>query len=400
MRNIVIEPLKRKPIQEHRVEMVEYKGLGHPDTICDAVCEAASRELSKYYLKKYDNILHHNLDKGLLVAGKSQPKCKGGQIIDPIHIIISGRATDRIGEEEIPVNEIVIKAAKDWIKNNLRLNLDHIRIDTEIKPGSCDLQEVFKRSGGVHLSNDTSFGVGFAPLSDVENLVLETGKLINSKDFVKKFPAVGDDIKVMGLKNNNKIKLTIAIAFIDKHIKSVKDYFVIKEKIKEFLLKNSQKLTKIPVEIEINTLDDVNTERDCDIYLTVTGTSAEVGDDGQVGRGNRVNSLITPNRTMSLEAAAGKNPTNHVGKIYNVLSNLIAKDIIKKFNFVKEVDVQLLSSIGKPIDQPQVANIEILTEDNHLSEDRIEEIRKLVDLWLSRIGEISNKIINEEVTLF
>ena len=57
---------------EKNVEFVERKGIGHPDTICDSICESASRELSLYYLSKFGNVLHHNLDKGLLIAGKSK----------------------------------------------------------------------------------------------------------------------------------------------------------------------------------------------------------------------------------------------------------------------------------------------------------------------------------------
>ena len=57
------------------------------------------------------------------------------------------------------------------------------------------------------------------------------------------------------------------------------------------------------------------------MYLTVLGTSADGADGGQVGRGNRVNGLISLHRPMSTEAAAGKNPVSHVGKIYNLLAH-------------------------------------------------------------------------------
>ena len=68
----------------------------------------------------------------------------------------------------------------------------------------------------------------------------------------------------------------------------------------------------------VNALDDPKASDESGIYLTVTGLSAEQGDDGEVGRGNRVNGLITPSRAMSLEAAAGKNAVAHVGKLYNL----------------------------------------------------------------------------------
>ncbi len=57
--------------------------------------------------------------------------------------------------------------------------------------------------------------------------------------------------------------------------------------------------------VHVNTADDIKKKS---VFLTVTGTSAEMGDDGSVGRGNRCNGLITPNRPMSMEATSGKNP--------------------------------------------------------------------------------------------
>jgi S-adenosylmethionine synthetase len=45
------------------VEIVERKGLGHPDTICDLVMERISQALSQAYLQHFGKILHHNCDK-------------------------------------------------------------------------------------------------------------------------------------------------------------------------------------------------------------------------------------------------------------------------------------------------------------------------------------------------
>ena len=100
-------------------------------------------------------------------------------------------------------------------------------------------------------------------------------------------------------------------------------------------------------------------------YLTVTGTSAEMGDDGSVGRGNRANGLITPNRPMSMEATSGKNPLNHVGKIYNLLSNRMAEDIVKEVEGVQQVHIMILSQIGKPIDHPKAASAQIILKDGY-----------------------------------
>ena len=107
------------------------------------------------------------------------------------------------------------------------------------------------------------------------------------------------------------------------------------------------------VEVAVNQADSEASE-----YLTLTGTSAEAGDDGQVGRGNRFGGLITPYRPMSLEAAAGKNPAAHVGKTYHAVGHDIATRLIAETD-ISEVTVRLLSSIGHPVTDPQAAHVEV-----------------------------------------
>ncbi|MCX8196689.1 MAG: methionine adenosyltransferase, partial [Acidilobaceae archaeon] len=109
-RNIVIEALQQQPVKSHSVEFVERKGLGHPDYIADSLSEEFSLELCKEYQKRFGAILHHNVDKVLLVGGQSNPKFGGGEVITPIFIIMSGRATSEVntngGVEYVPVGRI------------------------------------------------------------------------------------------------------------------------------------------------------------------------------------------------------------------------------------------------------------------------------------------------------
>ena len=76
MRKIIIQQAKKG---FRKVSIAERKGIGHPDTIMDSLCESASKALSKYYVKHYGRVLHHNLDKGLLIAGQSKPKFNAGE---------------------------------------------------------------------------------------------------------------------------------------------------------------------------------------------------------------------------------------------------------------------------------------------------------------------------------
>src|SRR5690606_39588302 len=74
-------------------EIVERKGLGHPDTLCDAIAERVSVSLSRYYLEHFGAILHHNVDKALICAGSASPRFGGGELLEPIDIFLGGRVT-------------------------------------------------------------------------------------------------------------------------------------------------------------------------------------------------------------------------------------------------------------------------------------------------------------------
>jgi len=407
MRNIFVEELYYPSVEEMDVEIVERKGLGHPDYICDGVAEAVSRALSSYYLENFGRILHHNVDKVLLVGGQSNPWFGGGVVLQPIGIIVSGRVTTdvQLGSElkPIPFGTIIIDSTKRWIKENFRF-LDpevHVIVDYKIGRGSADLRAIVESESEIPLANDTSVGLAFAPLSRLEKLVYETERLLNSREFKSRLPMVGEDVKVMGLRRGPKVTLTVASAMISSLILDPDEYMSVKEQVKEEVLKLASRIApEYDVEAYVNTAD----VREKNIfYLTVTGTSAEHGDDGATGRGNRVNGLITPFRPMSLEATAGKNPVSHVGKIYNVVARDIAETIYQKLSTkgVKEVYVAILSQIGKPIDRPQVANIKIKMEKGlQLTNDIRVEAESIANEKLEGITSYTKRILRGELQLF
>ncbi|MDT7861450.1 MAG: methionine adenosyltransferase [Saccharolobus sp.] len=404
MRNINVQLNPRADIENLQVELVERKGLGHPDYIADSIAEEASRKLSLYYLKKYGVILHHNLDKTLVVGGQAAPRFKGGEVLHPIYIIVAGRATTEVktesGSEQIPVGTVIVESAKEWIRNNFRY-LDpekHVIVDYKIGKGSADLVGLFEAGKKVPLSNDTSFGVGFAPFTKLEKLVYETERYLNSKQLKAKLPEVGEDVKVMGLRRGKEVDLTIAMATISELIEDVNHYINIKEQVKNEILDLASKIAPdYNVRVYVNVGDKI--EKGI-LYLTVTGTSAEHGDDGMTGRGNRGVGLITPMRPMSLEATAGKNPVSHVGKLYNVLANLIAQKISEQVKDVKMSQVEILGQIGRPIDDPLIANVDVLTYSGKLSDETKSEIEGIVDEMLSSFNKLTELILEGKVTLF
>ncbi len=405
VKNLFIEEYRHPPVYKLGTELVERKGLGHPDYIADSASEVASRELSKYYLKEYGRILHHNLDKTLLVGGQAKAYFGGGQIIQPIYIIVSGRAVTTVktddGVDEVPIGSIILGAVKRWIKENMRFlePEEHVVVDYKIGKGSADLVGIYDTARKAPRSNDTSFGVGYAPLSPLESLVFKTERLLNSREFKSKLPAVGEDVKVMGLRKGKTIDLTIAMAVVSSLVADKEEYLSLKEEVKNKVLDLAANLVPdYDVNVYINTGD---TPEKGIFYLTYTGTSSEHGDDGMTGRGNRVNGLITPLRPMSLEATAGKNPVSHVGKIYNVAAMIAANKIADVISDAEEVYVKLLSQIGRPIDEPLAASVMVNPgEGKELSASEKEEIRGIIEEIVGNITRITDIILNGETILF
>ncbi|AEA47046.1 methionine adenosyltransferase [Archaeoglobus veneficus] len=397
MKNIYVEEIVHTPIEQQQIEIVERKGIGHPDSLADGMAEAMSRALSKEYMKRLGTILHHNTDETQIVAGRSNPQFGGGEVIEPIYVLLVGRATKFFEGVYIPTDKIALKAAKDYIREHMHcLDVEtDIVFDVRLGEGSTDLKDVFKR-GKVPHANDTSFGIGYAPLSETERLVYNVEQRIYN-EFRRKNPAVGEDVKVMGLREKDRITLTIACAFIDRYLNDIEEYDAIKQELTEWVKDIAGEYTEREVIVNVNTADDY--ERGC-YYLTVTGTSAENGDDGSVGRGNRCNGLITPGRPMSMEATSGKNPINHVGKIYNLLANAIASDCVEKVEGIKEIYVRILSQIGKPINEPKALSIQIIPEKGYEVEKMEPGIREVAEEWLSDITKITEMVINGELNTF
>ncbi len=401
MRNIIVEELIQKPIEEQEIEVVERKGIGHPDSMSDGIAESVSRALSKTYIDKFGGVLHHNTDEVQITAGESVPEFGGGEIIKPIDILLTGRGIAEIDGTKIGLDRIAIGAAKEYLNENI-LNLcveTCTVVECKIGHGSGDLVHVFGRKDSVPSSNDTSFGVGYAPFSETENIVMDTELMLNAPKFKKKYPEVGEDIKVMGLREKDHIALTIAIAMISQYVDDLDHYINVRDEVKEKVLDLTSKYTSREVKSYINTADSF-THENPSVYLTVTGTSAEMGDDGSVGRGNRANGLITPNRPMSMEATSGKNPINHVGKIYNLLSNEMANDITSKVDGVKQIHIMTLSQIGKPIDQPKAASAQIITEEGYSLNSVKAEVEGIIDSWLANTSQITQMLVEGKLRTF
>jgi S-adenosylmethionine synthetase len=384
------------PVSKMPVEFVERKGKGHPDTISDRSSEELSISLCEYYLSKFGRIYHHNVDKCVLVGGQAKAWFGGGKVIEPIYLLLVGRAVETIDGRKVPIKELAQESTKSWMQRELHyFDVDKdIKIEMKIRPGSVDLVSNYDLADEIPLANDTSFGVWYGPSTEVEKIVFNVERELNSFETKKKYPQIGEDVKVMGVRRGDELNLTIACAVVSHFVKDKRQYAEAKQIIHAIALKTAKKFSKLPITIKVNTAD--NPEKDL-YYLTVTGTSAEHGDDGQVGRGNRANGLITPFRPMTLEATAGKNPISHTGKIYNIAAKKIVDQILKDYPEIEQTSCYIVSEIGKPINEPQAVNVEVHSKYSKKFEN---DIKSIVDEKMQGMPVYWKEIVKREHQLF
>lgn len=295
-------------------EVIERKGIGHPDTIADNLGEKLGSLLKETYKFEYEKVMHYNVDKVLVGSGKID--YKKGKMIKPVNIVFAGQYTKL---KKTSIMDLMETAVQEVLAVEIDAGLKY-KIFNMLTDGSPDLADNFSH----RKCNDTSFGVG-NPYTPAEKLVLNMGKYIDNLH--KKFDWAGTDNKIMYIDGN----ITIAFAF--KNSNCAEYYFDRKEYLKDYLY---EKFGKI---VWINCADTP------EIYFnTLTGTSLEQGDAGMTGRGNRFNGLITPLRFTTLEAYFGKNDITHIGRIYQKKAQKMAERFGKS--------VLLVNKIGANINHP------------------------------------------------
>jgi S-adenosylmethionine synthetase len=416
-KNLLVYSSGTLKIDDTEFEVVERKGIGHPDTLCDTIAEKVSQAYSQYCLKRYGIILRHMVDKIALSGGASKVKFGGGEMQKPIRLYLNCRFTRTYQKEIIPYLEIV----KDVVYKHFGeilplLDLEQwlmIVDNTHFAPGpgvvyesdgttQNERQFFFeipeKEFAIFHdnslRSNDTSTAVAYSPMSITEKTVMLVETTLNGNGFKKLYPYVGTDIKVMARRIKKNLDITVCVPFVSGHTPSRGFYF---EKLKflENLIKElvDSNFTGYNVNVFLNTRDNPNKS---DYYLTLTGSAIESGDEGVVGRGNRYNGVIPFTRHMSMEACCGKNPVYHVGKIYTALCSLIAQEI---FNLVGlETYVYLTSQMGRSLSDPWSACVEVCGGNDDSTERQV--IEAIIERTLANANETTRKIVAGEINLY
>ncbi|MBT3281365.1 hypothetical protein HN865_03635 [Candidatus Woesearchaeota archaeon] len=232
-------------------------------------------------------------------------------------------------------------------------------------------------------------GVGFAPLTKFEKSILTLEESFCKHSFKKNKPWLGTDIKIMASKINGELDVTICIPQIAAYVKSEREYkknlVAMNKYIKNFFEKRFQ---KYKIKISMNTRDDFETG---ELYLTAIGSSIESGDEGLVGRGNRINGLISQTKPYTMEGAAGKNPVYHIGKIYHIAAQNIANMLSKKYK--SYVEVYLISQSGRLLIDPWKT---VVGFEKNLTISQKKIIEKEIEKSLNSIPKITKNILNKK----
>lgn len=382
---LIIE--KRNTLDE--AEFVERKGVGHPDTLSDLLAESLSRNYSTYTLKKFGAVLHHNFDKTGLLGGKSSVVFGKGKLISPIRVLINGRVSTAFGNERIPYKKIIDNTVVAFFNKMfpgmiIAEDLDTVyNLSNTSSPGQTEEKEAEKGSRKYWFkprslkdlpeltklaANDTSLGCGYAPLSDLEKMVLKIEGTLNSPKYKKINPWCGSDIKIMANRVGNEAFVTLCVPQIAKFVENMSTYKNNEKSVIKLVNKIAAECISLKnISVYLNTRDNFKTN---ELYLTAIGSSIESGDEGLVGRGNRINGLISNNRPMSMEGACGKNPVYHVGKLYNICALNIAQKINRMTNSYTEVF--LVSQSGQDLLRPWKVVVKL--ESNSFSGKELEPV--------------------------
>lgn len=405
---VVVLPLAGSAASE---EIIEIKGRGHPDTLSDALAEHLSSVYANHCLREYGAVLHHNFDKVGLLGGRSFVSFGRGHLTSPVRVQLNGRASISFGQASIDVFGLLepecrkflvrhlpkLDAQRDIVvANNLAAGSSPGHVETGVdRPANrknwfsprslADLREQVRPR-----SNDTSVGVGFAPFTALETAIVDLERKLTDPDRQQRDPWLGTDIKIMGVRVGSRLRLTMCIPQIADHVPDAEAYRANIETIRaEATREIMARLGDADLELFTNTKDDFSIP---ELYLTATGSSIESGDEGFVGRGNRPSGFISMTRPYSMEGAAGKNPVYHVGKVYSVAAQAMARELFARHGGRHEV--WLVSQEGRVLADPWQV---IVKTDRSLAKDVVCDVTEAV---MTRLPEFTEGLIQGKIRVY
>ncbi len=385
------------------VEVVERKGIGHPDSLADILAESFSNDYSLYCLENFGTVLNYWFDKVTLSGGVCSLDFGKCDVLKPVTVYLFGRITTSFGEHQIPYENLFKKTCfgvfKKIFGDNFKEEFLVFHFDVNSARGADHDKTYYAPSdiGALktaenYTANDTVVCHGYAPLSNTEKLTVEIENFLNSKEFKMEHPYTGQDIKVLVIRKDNSYRITICVPFIAVKTPSYQFYSekksLVLDELREFIIK-SKSIEGRDFDLLINTKDVGSFA-----YLVSFGSAVDKGDYGAVGRGNRYSGVISVNRGTNVEAVSGKNSRNHSGKLYTVLSYSLASFIFKLTN--KSCQVIISTDNGRDLSDP-TAFFVIFDDKNFTLDIKDEkEVKEKVSFILSNIGLLSSSILKRD----
>lgn len=360
---------------EHDAEVVERKGLGHPDTLADGLAEAVSNEYSSYCREKFGAVLHHNVDKLSLIGGLTEVGFGEADPEVPARVVLNGRMSTRFGDEKIDI-ESMTRESVDRYLHDILPELDEATVpDMEFYTNDYSHDPHWYRPRGledvpdaeVPKANDTSTCVSYWPPSPVEEAVVGIESYFYTDDLSPKFEYVGQDIKTMAVRNGDEVEFTLAVPFISTETPNVKFYEREKAKFEETLERRTEEI----MDGKYNSSVQINPPKKWgdNYYILATGSCIEGGEEGVVGRGNKARGTISVHRPSSMEAPHGKNPIYHVGKVYHVVADSLSREISEQFDC--RCTVNMTSRFGADLYDPKDLTVHT---DRNLDRDEVADL--------------------------
>lgn len=378
-----IENRAATPAHESEFEVVERKGIGHPDSLADILAEEFSRRYSSHGLDQLGVVPNHWVDKVALIGAASAVDFGGYTVDKPISAYLFGKLTRTVGETEMPIEDIFRATTADVLLAATRdaTILDHVRHSVENTSGTAvDHPRSFYLPTGAAdaeqatdlRANDTAFCSAHAPATPTEVLAIALENHINSASFAGMFPAAGSDVKVMFLRSDAGLDITVCLPFHPERTASRESYGSMLAAAHEHVTVVASELAHglgitDSIRVAVNTKDAAG-----GAYLAPFGTSLGKGDCGLVGRGNKADGVITSSRSSGVEALAGKNPVHHTGKLYTLAATRIADRVHAELGLANET--VLMSRNGDQLDQPAFAGVRLTGRANAAQRAVINEI--------------------------
>ncbi|MFI0188589.1 methionine adenosyltransferase [Streptomyces sp. NPDC017082] len=347
----------RTPLpHELSVEVVERKGIGHPDTLADGIAELASIRYSRHCMDVAGAVLHHNLDKVAVLGGRAAFTDTDGVYDRPLRVVFGGRISTTFAGHPLPVRDILEQAAVDHLRTALpgfdrvRLEVRHETTDSSKFPhwfAPRSLEDLPERPRAF--SNDTAYLVGSAPRTATETVVLL------AEAWFRRLPWAGSDIKALAVRDGATWTVTVCVPALAGQLTSAAEFddavTVAAGELTELLAERLPGRATVVCNTRGSRTGPVSGQ-----YFTLSGSAVDYGEDGLVGRGNARTGVISGAHLAGNEATFGKNPAYHVGKVGGWLADTAARTVAAEFGPCR---IGLLWRNGAAYDDP--ASIEITT---------------------------------------